>query len=97
MCEIFEQLPVDSSDWYSTACDTVDFDLFEAYFKCMLPPDDVQLKNLTDLVKDENRNDAAAGLEMLEDFQHLGVAVLGRVHVRAHRRLRSSTGAQGSS
>lgn len=74
MCEIFEQLPEYSSEWYLMSCDSTsvsDFDLFQAYFKCMLP-DENQLKNLIDLTKGD-RNLAE---EIQEDFLHLGVAVL---------------------
>lgn len=74
MCEIFEQLPVYSNEWYSIVCqdnvpDGVDF--FQAYFNCMLP-DDLQMKTLLELTQ----GDRKLADEMQEDFLHLGVAIL---------------------
>lgn len=74
MCEIFEQLPAFSTEWYSLACNEAsseNADFFQAYFKCM-QPDDLQMKSLLELTQ----GDRKLADDLQEDFLHLGVAIL---------------------
>lgn len=70
LCENFEQLPEYGAEWFNFACSN-ECQLFNAYFKCMLP-DDVQLQKLTELMD----NDRLMAEERQEDILHLGVAIL---------------------
>lgn len=70
LCEIFEQMPEYSTDWFNYVCSS-ECKIFEAYFKCMLP-DENQLKKLTELTN----GDHEVAEERQEDILHLGVAVL---------------------
>jgi fused len=72
LCEIFEQIPEYGTDWFSLVCTTTnETNLFDAYFKCMLP-DETQLQKLIELTK----GDRDLAEERQEDLLHLGVAIL---------------------
>lgn len=70
LCETFEQLPEYGYEWFNFACSN-ECNLFNAYFKCMLP-DEAQLQKLIE-VTDNNRSLAE---QREEDILHLGVAIL---------------------
>ena len=72
LCEIFEQIPEYGSEWFSLVCSTTnETNLFDAYFRCMLP-DEMQLQKLIELTK----GDRDLAEERQEDLLHLGVAIL---------------------
>lgn len=70
LCETFEQLPEYGCEWFNYACSS-ECNLFNAYFKCMLP-DEAQLQKLIEATK----CDRTAAEERQEDILHLGVAIL---------------------